>query len=386
MKHKVLRTGGAGLLLAGGIAACDAQVDPGYQGEPLLTLKGQVQSVVVSAPEADVGVLWLTSDAANGCSGPQQSGVQFSSGSYNPDVDVACTDACGPLPEGGEGLEEWEVCQHACGSDVEVGFITEYHACVDGAIGQTAPVVGDFPAQFSLDMLLPPPRAAFMPSDTGERVALGFFVALAPQARSLELSFRSEPPAWLLGASETHVLAYAADPVDADSSWGHYLGGALSVGYHLMRVDFGNRCGLPERGSAFDVDVPPPAFDEGDPDLAPQPDQDPMADSEGIPFDETGGEATYEDVDTTSTYDEEERPNYAGVALVCGNGVCEVHETCDNCSDCACDVAGASTGVGYADEDYYCQSTSSTLASAPGSEADIRLLLAPAELIDWPSL
>jgi len=282
-----LQTGGAGLLLAGVIAACDAQVDPAYQGEPLVTLKGQVQSVVVRAPEADVGVLWLTSDAANGCSGPQKSGIGFASGSYNPDVDVACTDACGRQPEGAEGLDAWEDCQHACGSDIEVGFILEYHACVDGAIGQTAPVVGDFPAQFSLDMLLPPPHRAFMRSDTGERVALGYFVALAPNAPSLSLSMQSEPPAWLLGASETHVLVYAADPVKADSSWGAYLGGfALPIGYHLLRVEDGNRCGLSDGESAFEPEQPPPPFSAVEPALAPQPDTQPMADSEGIPYEE----------------------------------------------------------------------------------------------------
>jgi len=398
MKHRLLQWGGAGLLLAGVIAACDAQVDTGYQGEPLLTLKGQVQSVVVSAPEADVGVLWLTSDAANGCSGPQKSGIGFASGSYNPDVDVACTDACGRQPEGAEGLDVWEDCQHACGSDIEVGFIIEYHACVDGAIGQTAPVVGDFPAQFSLDMLQPPPRRAFMPSDTGERVALGFFVALAPNAPSLRVSMQSEPPAWLLGASETHVLVYAADPVKADSSWGAYLGGvALPIGYHLLRVQDGNRCGLSDDGSELDPDLAPPPFGAVEPALAPQPDTQPMADSDGIPVDVASAEspdasAEPDDTDVSAEPDDPDvsaEPDYAAVALVCGNGVCEAPENCNNCSDCdGCDdgSAGRNSGRLYGDLGYYCQSASTLVPAAPGGEADIRLLIAPPEVIDWPTL
>ncbi|MEO8179683.1 MAG: hypothetical protein ABI895_12690 [Deltaproteobacteria bacterium] len=62
MQNTLLAMTGGALLLLGAVEGCDAQVDPGYQGEPLVTLKGRVEALQVGAPEADVGVLWLTSD------------------------------------------------------------------------------------------------------------------------------------------------------------------------------------------------------------------------------------------------------------------------------------------------------------------------------------
>jgi hypothetical protein len=371
-------TGGAVLLL-GALEGCDAQVDPDYQGEPLVTLKGRVEALQIGAPEADVGVLWLTSDAENGCSGPQRSCITGSSGSYSGDQDQACLDACGDLPFAcdPEANEEWARCQRACGSDVKVTTLVEYNACASGAVGQTAPVVGNFPAQFSLDMLLPPPSQAFMPSDTGERVALGYFVALAPHSGPFTLSVGEGPPNWLLGGSETHVLVYAADPIAADSSWGVYLSGAYPVGYHLIRVEFGNRCGLPEYYEE-DFDDEPDSAGSTAVGLGPMPDTEPMKD---------GGESAA-DPDLPPELPSE--PDYAGLTLVCGNGVCEPHETCEVCSDCGgCEdgSAGTSTGLLNVDLGYYCQSTPPTLvAVAPGGEAGLRLVIAPPGLIQWPQL
>lgn len=370
MKYRSVCRGGSALLLIGVINACDAQVDPGYEGEPLATLKGRVSALSSAPLEAEVGVLWLA-DPEGSCSGPEQSCSYSSSGSYSPSVLTECTDACGSMPECEEleGVEQWESCQHACGVDIEVSARLEYHACSAGGVGQTAPVVGDFPAQFSLDVLEPPPPEALLRSQTGERIALGWLVAIAPDSGSLTLSgLDREPPAWLLGGSETHVLVYAADPVLADSRWGTYLGGReYGVGYHLIRVVFGTRCGLPQLEDRSDLDD---EDSEGSATLAP-----------------TSDAATTELPPVES---ESSSPSYAGVPLVCGNGVCDPGESCSSCSDCiSCDGAGAgvSSGRSNVEGGYFCSWTPPTFEpSSVGGEAEIELLIAPAELIEWPSL
>jgi len=74
---------------------------------------------------------------------------------------------------------------------------------------------------------------------------------------------------------------------------------------------------------------------------------------------------------------------------VCGNGVCESEESCDSCSDCTgCfgPLEGASSGITNQMPGYFCSFTPSRLIADPGEEADIRLLIARPELIDWPNL
>ena len=56
MKNELAQPTAALVLVAMMSGACDAQVDPQYAGEPLLTLKGRVQAQV-SPAEADVGVM-----------------------------------------------------------------------------------------------------------------------------------------------------------------------------------------------------------------------------------------------------------------------------------------------------------------------------------------
>jgi hypothetical protein len=259
-----------------------------------------------------------------------------------------------------EAIDAWAECQRGCGSDTEVFVQVQHEPCFSGAVGQTAPVVGDFPAQFSLDMLSPPPKEALTSSDTLERVALGFFVALAPDSGPFTLQREMrEPPTWLLGGSESHVLIYASDPVAADSTWGRYLGGAYPVGYSLVQVAFGNRCGLPlVEESGEGTDAPDSVGSSGS-----------TGDTAGPPL--------------------PPEPDYTGVPLVCGNGVCEEGESCRVCSDCACGgEAGAdtSTGLGNLSGNYFCMATPSRLLPSPaGSEAEIQLLLAPPGEIDWPT-
>jgi hypothetical protein len=359
------------LLLFGAVHACDSQADPTYQGEPLTTLKGRL-GVRSGTPEAaDVGVLWLA-DAEGTCTGPEQSCAVSSSGSFSASVDQTCIDACGEMPDcfDADKVEGWVSCQNACGSDVEVHVRAEYHACFSGGVGQTAPVVGDFPAQFSLDVLSPPPSEALLRSDTGERVALGYIVAILPDSGPLVLGREEDPPPWLLGGSESHVLVYAEEPIAADSSWGIYLGGAYAPGYHLIEVIFGNRCGLP-RLDAYD-----------DPDS--ESDMVPMSD--GAPANDTTPPSS-EELPPSPALDE---PDYRGVPLVCGNGVCEENENCDVCSDCtACEGSspGVSTNQSNREGEYHCIATAGSLRPVPaGNAAEIELLIAPARLIDWPSL
>ena len=390
MKTRFASTASGSLLLLVAGQACEAQVDAGYQGEPLVTLAGQVDTQQPSPAGADVGVLWLASAPEDGCSGPQRSEIGFATGTAPSEVDVACTEACGS-PYDLPGIEAWESCQRACGVEAHAGSIVSYSVCGSGAIGQTAPVFGDFPAQFSLDVLRPPPARALLPSDTGERVALGYFVALSPQAGSLTLSLRERPPPWLLGGSETHVLMYAADAIPAPSSWGLYLGGSFERGYHLLRVVQGTRCDeeryypyeqQPGRAPPDLPDtepMPAPATDSstGDPDSEGQP-ADPDRAGPGDPGPNPAG------ITEVATV-----PDYSQVAHVCGNGVCEPEETCDSCSDCTGCVGGlegTSSGLTNQMPGYFCSRSPSRVVAAEGDESDIQLLIARPELIDWPQL
>jgi len=368
MKYVSACRASSALLLLGAVEGCDAQVDPNYQGEPLATLKGRVTALAGAPSAAEVGVLWLA-DAEGSCTGPERmcSGSSTGTTGSSP-ANTPCTAACGAMPEcEAEAIDQWQGCLNACGSDIEVSIQVEHRACFSGGVGQKAPVVGDFPAQFSLDVLSPPPAEALLRSDTEERVALGYFVALEPNEGPLILDTESrEVPSWLLGGSETHILVYAADPIGADSTWGIYLGGAYAVGYHLIRVIFGNRCGLP------------------------QPRRDDDADIEGISVDITTDASSVELPPVEPEMELEAEPDYRGVPLVCGNGVCEENENCDICSDCtACDGSspGMSTGQSNLEGVYHCEATPGSLAPIPSDgDAVIELLIAPVERIDWPAL
>lgn len=366
MKTNLFR-GMSALFLIGAAVRCDALVGPNYPGEPLVTLRGHVEALERPSSDAEVGVLWFT-DENGECTGPQKS-CSFSGSTGANGDQVNCLLECGEMPDCADAaaMEVWKNCQEACGADVQVESRVEYQACFTGAVAETAPVDGDFPAQFELDMLLPPPPAALLSSDSGERLALGYFVALAPGSSSLTLSLESdEPPAWLLGGSESHVLVYAADPIPADSSWGVYLGGSYDVGYHLVHVAFGTRCGLAR--------------------LHPDSASDPTTDSTGV---------AYSDLDESAPPGQsqpmpEPEPSYEGEPFVCGNAVCEAGEDCSTCSDCT-GCTGGSPGVSSGNNnlgaDYHCQSTPDRLEkSPPGSEGDIQLLLLSPRLIAWPDL
>ncbi len=232
MKHAVVgnvpRAAALGLSLAFGLG-CDGQAEPSYRGEPLVSVSGQVDAAL-TMNDVEVGILWLTasSDFDLVCTGTSVPSSAVS----------ACVAACGEVSC--EGLEAWGDCAESCPEVTEVLLdVRTPSPFVTGAVGQTTPAVGEFPAQFSLDILEPPPAEALLGSVTGERLALGFFVVIDPAGAPwrIDVSENSGYPEWLLGGSESHYLMYTPDSVPDSSIWSFAFGGlTLGAGYHLMEV------------------------------------------------------------------------------------------------------------------------------------------------------
>jgi hypothetical protein len=241
----------APLLLA--VVGCDPQVDPDYQGEPLGTLRGSVNSTEQSQQDADVAVLWLVSTDAAECSGPAPSCSAGLGGDDTTDWD--CLDACvEPDSCDEELLAQWAACSEACDGVVEVDYSVDFEFCANGAEGERVAVEGDFPSLFTLDLFGPPPANALLAGlDAEPSVAVGFLVVGAKDA-SLKFDFEADdPPTGLIGGSEGHLLIYADGPIAADSAWGTLLGGSYSEGYHVVTVIDG--------GSDCDENPPPPGVD-----------------------------------------------------------------------------------------------------------------------------
>src|SRR5688572_231965 len=183
VSKRMLRTGwvlGRGVGLVTGLAwsfalgsGCgEGQADPSYEGEPLLSVNGQVEAELSVQNEVEVGVLWLvaSTDFDLVCTAEVETESEPST----------CVEACGEF--NCRTLEAWEACVDQC-SDVTYIWVeaqTPSIPFITGGIGQTTPVVGQFPAQFSLDILEPPPPEALIGSSTGERLAIGLLVALDP--------------------------------------------------------------------------------------------------------------------------------------------------------------------------------------------------------------
>jgi hypothetical protein len=218
---------GLGLCLFG--AGCDSQADPSYRGEPLVSVGGQVEAPLSTGP-IEVGVLWLIAagDLDLVCTGE----ATTASGEAS-----ACVEACGDVTCA--ELETWGDCAEACAdvTSVIVEAQTSVSPFIRGGVAQTAPAIGEFPARFSLDILEPPPEDVLIGSTTGERLAIGEFVALDPNGEPWSIDF-TQPgyPSWLLGGSETHVLVYAPQPIPDTSLWAGLVGAPLSEGYHLLEV------------------------------------------------------------------------------------------------------------------------------------------------------
>lgn len=208
---------------------CDGQAGPSYEGEPLVSVSGQVDAAL-TVGDAEVGVLWLTSTSVF---------ELVCTGEATPSsAESACVAACGEVTC--ENLESWGDCVNNCPDVTEVLIDTRTPTVpfLTGAVGQTTPAVGEFPAQFSLDILEPPPAEALIRSVTGEQLALGMFIALDPAGAPFRIDLSQGPnyPDWVLGGSETHLLGYAPDGLPEGSLWSQTIGLTLAPGYHLVEV------------------------------------------------------------------------------------------------------------------------------------------------------
>jgi hypothetical protein len=155
------------------LMACDAQTDPGYQGEALVTLRGRVESSG-ALPPLEAAMLWQR----------------------------------GPPP----GTNDQE-------------------------LATRAPVTSGFPATFILRLYTPPPDAAFRAlADGAPRWARANAAAVpygvAPdQVPNLPAAAN---PAYTY--DPYHWVMYLESDVPANSLTEWWLGQALGKGYHLMRV------------------------------------------------------------------------------------------------------------------------------------------------------
>jgi hypothetical protein len=229
---------------------CDGQADPSYEGEPLVSVSGQVEAPL-SVGDVEVGVLWLTSstDLDIVCTGESTPSREQS----------ACIAACGEVTC--ETLESWADCAANCPDSTEVIVNARPTSIpfLTGAVGVTTPAVGEFPAQFSLDILEPPPAEALIRSVTGEQLALGLLIALDPAGAPFRVDLSRGPnyPDWVLGGSETHLLGYAPNGVSEGSLWSQLVGLTLAPGYHLMEVlpaqEVGNEAGQADEENGPEV-------------------------------------------------------------------------------------------------------------------------------------
>lgn len=168
-----MRTAAATGLLLAALAGCDAQTDTGYQGEPLVTLRGRVESTG-ELPPLEAAMLWQR----------------------------------GPPP----------------GTD-------------DQELATRAPVTSGFPARFILRLYKPPPAAAFHTLTAGaprwaraNAAAVPYGVApqqIAALPAVFGTSYTYDPDHWVM---------YVESDVPTNSLTEWWLGGALGQGYHLLRV------------------------------------------------------------------------------------------------------------------------------------------------------
>lgn len=168
----MLKTFGPYFLLAAIAAGCGTQSDDTYQGEPLAVLRGQVTTQETTPPPAD-------------------------------EVNLA-----------------W----------LQIGEPSL------GVVAEQAPVTGQFPAEFELELFAPPPDAAInnLP-DLGGKFAISMIASLDPTSDLV-----NNPVIW--GLAEQHMLAYLPETIDPHTMISDFLGGVTAPGYHLMQD-------VPEAGS-----------------------------------------------------------------------------------------------------------------------------------------
>jgi hypothetical protein len=199
-----------------------------------MTITGQVQAPL-SAGELDVGILWLRST---------QDPIQVVVNCHielSAEAPSSCVAACGvPSCDDLERLRTWQECSSSCDGPTGVSSLTaklDTDTQVAGAVGQRVHVEGEFPAQFRLELLQPPPDDVLIHARTGESVALGLFVALDPAGAPFVLDGDAPGlPPWIQGASETHLLLFAHESVPRDSDLGTILGFGVAPGFQLLEV------------------------------------------------------------------------------------------------------------------------------------------------------
>ena len=112
----------------------------------------------------------------------------------------------------------------------------------------------------ALDLFDTPPADAMLaPAEGGAPAALGFFVVVEPDA-SLDFDAENFDDGRIVGGSETHVIIYADETIDAQSPWGRYLGSGFDPGFHVLEVvDGGKECDGPDGECAYYPDTLVPA-------------------------------------------------------------------------------------------------------------------------------
>jgi hypothetical protein len=219
-------------------AGCESQADAGYRGEPLLSVTGHVEAALSAGP-VDVGFLWLTMSGPFDliCTGE----AETESGEPS-----ACAAGCGEVTC--DNLESWADCAESCSdvAAVHVDAVPPSDSFLTGGIGQTTPAVGEFPAQFSLDILEPPPPEALMRDASGQELGIGLVVALDPSGAPWRFELgQLEQPSWLLGGSMSHLVVFAPEAISEDSPWSRALGFTPGAGYQLVELSHGP-CDDPE--------------------------------------------------------------------------------------------------------------------------------------------
>ena len=186
------RAGGAIGLVVAALMACDAQTDPGYQGEPLVTLNGRVESSG-ELPPLEAAMVWQL----------------------------------GPPP----GVDDQE-------------------------LATRAPITTGFPATFTLRLYLPPPGPAFRELATGApRWARANAAAMpnglaASQVPNLPTAYTTS-----YAYDANHWVIYLESDVPTSSLTEWWLGAALGKGYHLLRVTALSGCLTPAQLDACVADL-----------------------------------------------------------------------------------------------------------------------------------
>jgi hypothetical protein len=186
------RAPGWALLLAVLMLGCDAQTDANYLGDPLVTLQGRVESSG-PLPPLEAAMLWQR----------------------------------GPPP-------------------------TEN----DQELATRAPVQSGFPATFTLRLYRPPPTEAIRMLAPGEVSWARAHAAAVPYGVAATQVGGLSPatnPSYVVDAAHWVMHVEQAVPPSSLTEW--WLGGALSAGYHLMRVTILTACLTPAEMDACVADL-----------------------------------------------------------------------------------------------------------------------------------